>query len=72
MSRRGTFLSRRELLRSGAIGAGALAFGPSFWRDAMAATPAAPGAGPYGPLGNPDANGLRLPRGFRSRLVGAK
>ena len=62
-------LTRRDLIRSGALGAGALAFGPAFWREALSATPAAPGAGPYGPLGGPDANGLRLPSGFRSRVV---
>ena len=53
---------------SGALAAAVLAFGPSFWRDALAA-PAAPGAGPYGPLEAPDANGLMLPAGFRSREV---
>lgn len=68
MSRSGR-LTRRQMIRSGALGAGALAFGPAFWREAMAATPAAPGAGPYGPLGQPDANGIRLPNGFRSRVV---
>ncbi len=62
-------LSRRQLIRSGALGAGALALGPGFWRDALASTQARPGGGPYGPLGDPDANGLRLPRGFRSRVV---
>lgn len=62
-------LSRRELLRSGVAGAGALALGSVFWRDALAATPATPGPGPYGPLGAADANGLRLPAGFRSRVV---
>jgi len=62
-------LTRRDVMLSSAIGAGALAFGPAFWREAMAAAPAAPGAGPYGPLGQPDANGIRLPSGFRSRVV---
>lgn len=36
--------------------------------DAMAA-PASPGVGPYGPLGPPDTNGMRLPAGFTSRVV---
>jgi hypothetical protein len=49
-----------------AAGAGALAFGPLFWRAAMAAQP---GTSPYGPLGAADANGLRLPAGFSSRVV---
>ncbi len=29
----------------------------------------AQGASPYGPLGSPDANGLRLPEGFTSRVI---
>jgi len=62
-------MSRRQLMRSGALGAGALALGPGFWRDALAAPQARPGGGPYGPLGDPDTNGLRLPRGFRSRVI---
>ncbi len=61
-------LSRRQFVGTGALAAAALAFGPSFWRDAMAA-PAIPGAGPYGPLNPPDANGLMLPAGFRSREI---
>ena len=62
-------LTRRALLRSGAFAAGALAFGPGFYRSAFAAEPATPGAGPYGPLGTFDANGLALPNGFRSRVI---
>lgn len=61
-------IDRRSFLRSSLVGAGALALGPSFWRRAYAA-PAAPGPGPYGPLGGPDGNGVRLPEGFRSRVV---
>ena len=61
-------LSRRQFVGTGALAAAALAFGPSFWRDALAA-PAAPGASPYGPLNPPDANGLMLPAGFRSREI---
>jgi uncharacterized protein len=39
-------------------------------RQALAQVPAAqPGAGPYGPLGPADANGIRLPRGFSSRVI---
>ena len=61
-------LSRRQFVGSGALAMAALAFGPSFWRGALAA-PATPGAGPYGPLQAPDANGLMLPAGFRSREI---
>jgi hypothetical protein len=63
-----TAVSRRDFLATGALAAGALAFGPAFWRDALAA-PARPGAGPYGPLGPPDANGISLPPGFSVREI---
>jgi secreted PhoX family phosphatase len=59
---------RREFLRAGLLSAGALAFGPAFWRNALA-VPGQPGPGPYGPLGPPNADGLKLPEGFRSRLI---
>jgi secreted PhoX family phosphatase len=61
-------LSRRQFVGSGALAAMALAFGPSFWRDALA-SPTSPGVGPYGPLNPADANGLMLPAGFRSREI---
>lgn len=61
-------IRRRELIKGGVVGLGALALGPAFWEGAMAA-PARAGAGPYGPLGPADANGLRLPAGFSSRLI---
>jgi len=47
----------------------ALALGIDFWRRALAA-PALIGLGPYGPLGQPDIYGIRLPGGFRARLIG--
>jgi uncharacterized protein len=51
------------------MAAGAVALGPGFWRDALAA-PAKPGPGPYGPpVGSPNALGLVLPEGFSSRLI---
>ncbi|MDW5597947.1 alkaline phosphatase PhoX [Conexibacter stalactiti] len=61
-----TVIRRRDFLVGGAAAAGILALGPSFWRTALAA-PATVGDGPYGPLQPPDANGLMLPPGFRSR-----
>ena len=63
-------VQRRDFLRLGAATAGALAFGPDFWRRAYAA-PAQPGPGPYGPLAGrePDANGIILPDGFESQLL---
>jgi hypothetical protein len=62
-------LDRRELLRLSMLGGGALALGPAFWKEAYAA-PARPGPSPYGAIsGSPDANGVRLPAGFTSRIV---
>jgi uncharacterized protein len=64
-------LSRRSFLQSGLVAGAGLAFGPTFWREALSASadPARIGEGPYGPLGPPDANGIRLPEGFRSRVI---
>ncbi len=62
-------MKRRDLLRWSAATPAGLALGAGFWRRAYAA-PAAPGPGPYGELAPaPDANGLRLPAGFTSRVV---
>lgn len=60
-------MRRREFIASGALAAGAL-LAPGGLREALA-TPARAGASPYGPLGGPDANGLMLPQGFRSRQI---
>jgi secreted PhoX family phosphatase len=64
-------VDRRTFLRAGA-GATALAAATTspFWQRALAAaTPPTAGDGPYGPLGAPDANGIRLPAGFSSRVI---
>ena len=53
-------ISRRQLIVSGALAAGALVGSPRLLREALAA-PARAGVSPYGPLGAPDANGLMLP-----------
>src|SRR5215218_6875698 len=57
-------MRRREFL----AGAAGIALGPSFWRGALHADARA-AASSYGPLGAPDANGLRLPPRFTSRLI---
>ena len=62
-------LNRRDFIRSSAVAAGTLSFNPAFLRGAFARQ-AMPGPSPYGDLGPPDANGLRLPSGFQSRLIG--
>ncbi len=59
--------TRRDLVRAGVGVAGIFTLGPAFW-EALAA-PAPVGRSPYGPLRPPDANGIRLPAGFRSRVV---
>jgi uncharacterized protein len=61
-------INRRDFLGTGALAAGALAFGPGFWRTALAA-PAPAGPGPYGAPGPPDANGISVPSGFRVREI---
>ncbi|GAA2736892.1 alkaline phosphatase PhoX [Actinocorallia aurantiaca] len=61
-------VDRRNFLRLTVVGAGATAFTGGLWQSAFAG-PAQPGAGPYGPLGAVDANGLRLPQGFTSRVI---
>ena len=61
-------LSRRTLLKSGTAAAWALALGPVWIREALAA-PARAGASPYGALLDPDTNSLMLPPGFSSRII---
>ena len=55
-------------MRTGLVAAEGMTLGPAFWQEALA-VPARRGRSPYGPLGPPDANGARLPAGFRSRIV---
>ncbi|MFF7689057.1 alkaline phosphatase PhoX [Streptomyces syringium] len=61
-------MERRTFLRAAVVGTSAAALGGSLWSAAYA-SPAQPGAGPYGPLGAADGNGLRLPKGFAARVV---
>jgi secreted PhoX family phosphatase len=62
-------VERRHLLRAAVLGGASAALGGTLWRGAAYAAPAQPGTGPYGPLGSPDANGIRLPAGFTSRVI---
>ncbi|MFD7244238.1 alkaline phosphatase PhoX [Streptomyces massasporeus] len=62
-------MERRSLLRAAVLGGTSAALGGTLWRGAAYAAPAQPGTGPYGPLGAPDANGIRLPAGFTSRVI---
>ncbi|MBW1598637.1 DUF839 domain-containing protein [Streptomyces sp. JJ38] len=62
-------MNRRAVLRAAVAGAGGLAFAGSLWQGAALAAPAQNGPSPYGPLQSADANGIRLPEGFTSRVV---
>ncbi|MDH6227078.1 alkaline phosphatase PhoX [Streptomyces sp. MJP52] len=62
-------MERRNLLRAAVLGGSAAVFGGTLWRGAAHAAPAQPGTGPYGALGTADANGIRLPSGFTSRVI---
>lgn len=64
-------LTRRDALRAGAGVAGGIALGGGLLGRALEslASPAVVGPGPYGPLRRPDANGVRLPKGFSSKVV---
>jgi uncharacterized protein len=62
---------RRELIGMGIGGVAAVSLGAAFWENLFGSAESAPlrrGPG-YGPLGPPDERGIRLPRGFRSRIV---
>ena len=62
-------VDRRTLLRGALAAAGTAVFAGAAWNAALAAEPARPGVGPYGPLRPPDRNGVALPEGFTSRVV---
>jgi uncharacterized protein len=62
---------RREFIGLGVGGVAAVSLGAAFWDDLFGSAQSSQlrrGPG-YGPLRPPDENGVRLPAGFRSRLV---
>lgn len=59
--------NRREFLQHSLAASAALGLGPAYWSPVFADTVL--GDSPYGPLGNPDANGVRLPKDFSARLI---
>ena len=61
-------LSRRSFLTRSALGGATLALA-GVLRPAGAMAAPVVGSGPYGPVGNADALGLRLPAGFSARVV---
>ena len=69
MSGRGP--TRRQFVGVGIGGVAAVALGGAFWRDVLGSDSGARATrpGPYGARGAPNELGLRLPDGFRSRLV---
>ncbi|MFI8302867.1 alkaline phosphatase PhoX [Streptomyces sp. NPDC085927] len=62
-------MERRTFLRASAMGGAGAVLGGALWHSAAYAAPAQPGTGPYGALGSADANGIRLPAGFTSRVI---
>lgn len=61
-------MDRRKFLLLTLASGGTLTIGRGFLAPAFAA-PAEPGESPYGPLGDADDLGLRLPDGFTSRTI---
>jgi uncharacterized protein len=61
-------VDRRDFLGKTLGSSIALGFGLGDWKQVLAAN-AVIGESPYGPLGGPDAHGVRLPAGFRARLI---
>jgi uncharacterized protein len=62
-------MNRRQFLGWTAAGFCGVTLGAAFWRSVFA-QPAVPGPSPYGPISKSrDANGLRLPAGFTSRVI---
>ncbi len=64
-------MDRRAFLKNGLVATAAFtSLGASVWRRALANHPAPVlGPGPYGALGAPDANNIRLPAGFTSKRI---
>jgi secreted PhoX family phosphatase len=62
-------VDRRTVLRAAVVGAGTAAFAGALWEAAFAAV-AQPGPSPYGDLLPADTNGVELPAGFTSRVIG--
>jgi secreted PhoX family phosphatase len=61
-------MDRREFLTR-TLAVGAIAIGDALLPRAIANAATTPEVAPYGPLMAPDANGLMLPKGFRSRVI---
>jgi uncharacterized protein len=62
-------MRRREFIGLGVGGVAAVSLGAAFWDDLFGSAESLRRGRGYGPLRAPDANGFRLPEGFRSRIV---
>jgi secreted PhoX family phosphatase len=60
-------MERRNFLRAAVLGGTAFTIGTASWDSVL--NPVSAADGPYGPLQPADANGIRLPAGFRSRVI---
>jgi secreted PhoX family phosphatase len=64
-----TPIARRDFIRlAGGLAASGMV-ASSLWSKALAAPVVSVSTGPYGPLGTADANGIRLPAGFTSKVI---
>lgn len=61
--------TRREFIGLGVGGVAAASIGAVAWRELFASSPPSAGGPSYGALLSPDANGIRLPEGFSSRVI---
>ncbi len=63
--------TRRQFIGVGVGGVATVGLGGAFWQGLLGSAPRADaaGSGGYGPRRAPDELGLRLPEGFRARLV---
>jgi uncharacterized protein len=64
-------LTRRQFIGAGVGGVASVAVGAGLWREALDQAPDATrrSVSGYGPRGAPDEHGLRLPEGFRARVI---
>jgi uncharacterized protein len=60
---------RREFIGIGVGGVAAVSLGAVFWDDLFGSSEEITSGRTYGPRHRPDRNGIRLPEGFRARLV---
>jgi uncharacterized protein len=64
-------MRRREFIGLGVGGVAAVSLGAAFWDQLFGSAESSPlrHGGGYGPRRAPDANGVRLPEGFESRVI---